>query len=276
MADLSRLSINQVTTQGQWSLSEAIEGYARHNVPAIGIFRDMLEECGLDRAVSLIRDSGLRVASLCAGGRFAAATEVTWKDCLDDNRRAIEEAQAIRAQCLVLIGGGLPPGSKDIKGARARFQEGVAEILDDARSAGVALGIEPQHPMSAADRGCLSGLALANDMCDALGDRGGDTVGVVIDVYHVWWEHRLDEEIARSKGRIRMFHLNDWLSPTDSTRNQRGMMGDGIIDLPRLRKAVEAAGYDGFHEVEIMNSDLWQMDPDELVRVCIERYETAC
>ncbi len=276
MAAIERLSINQVTTRAQWSLAEAIEGYARHGVPAIGIFRDMLDECGLERAVSLIGDTGLKVASLCAGGRFATATKSTWRECIDDNRRAIEEAHAIGADCLVLIGGGLPPGSKDLSGARARFQDGVAEILSDARAAGVALGIEPQHPMSASDRGCLSGLALANDMCDALGDRGGDTVGVVIDVYHVWWEHGLEQQIARARGRIRMFHLNDWLSPTESTRNQRGMMGDGVIDLPRLRKLVEAAGYDGFHEVEIMNSDLWKMNPDELVRLCIDRYVTAC
>ncbi len=275
MDDLTRLSINQVTTRSQWTLAQAIEGYARHQVPGIGIFRDMLAECGVLKACGLIRDTGLAVASLCAGGRFAAADANSWQDILDDNRRAIEEAHALGAQCLVLIGGGLPPGSKDLPGARARYRDGVAALLGDAASAGVRLGIEPQHPMSAADRGCISTLAQANDICDALGDVGGDTVGIVFDLYHLWWEPGVEAQIVRGKGRFSLFHLNDWLSPTENTRNQRGMMGDGVIDIPRLRGLIEEAGYDGFNEVEIMNSDLWKMDPDDLVRLCIERYRTV-
>jgi sugar phosphate isomerase/epimerase len=275
MDDLSRLSINQVTTRGQWNLAQAIEAYARHQVPGIGIFRDMLDDCGTQKAVGLIRDTGLEVASLCAGGRFAAADQSNWQSCIDDNRRAIDDADKLGAQCLVLIGGGLPPGSKDLPGARARYRDGVAKILDEATAAGVRLGIEPQHPMSAADRGCISTLAQANDICDALGDKAGDTVGIVFDLYHLWWEPGVEEQIARARGRFCLFHLNDWLSPTDATRNQRGMMGDGVIDIPRLRGLIEDAGYDGFNEVEIMNSELWKMDPDDLVRLCIERYRSV-
>ena len=271
MPDIDKLAINQVTTRGQWTLAEAIEGYARHGIGAIGIFRDMLAECGLDRAAGLVRDTGMTVTSLCAAGWFGPAAGDRWPAALDDNRRAIEEAHRLGARCLVTIGGGLPPGSKDLPGARGRFRDGVGAILDEARSAGVAIGIEPLNPMSAGDRDCVSTLAYANDLCDEL----GPGTGVVVDLFHLWWEPDLEAQIARARGRILAFHISDWLVPTLETRNSRGMMGDGVIDIPRMRRAVEAAGYDGYNEVEIMSTAWWQRDPDELVATCIERHRSC-
>jgi len=271
MPDIDRLAINQVTTRGQWTLAEAIEGYARHGIGAIGIFRDKLAECGLEKAAGLVRDNGMTVTSLCAAGWFGPAEGDRWQAAIDDNRRAIEEAHRLEARCLVTIGGGLPPGSKDIGGARRRFRDGVAEILDDARAAGVAIGIEPLNPMLAGDRDCVSTLAYANDLCDEL----GAGVGVVVDLFHIWWEPDLEEQIARAAGRILAFHICDWLVPTRATQNSRGMMGDGVIDIPRMRRAVEAAGYDGYNEVEIMSTDWWRHDPDELIATCIERHRSC-
>jgi len=271
MPEIDRLAINQVTTRGQWTLAEAIDGYARHGVRAIGIFRDMLAECGLDEAARRLDGNGMTVTSLCAAGWFGPAAGDRWQAALDDNRRAIEAAHRLGARCLVTIGGGLPPGSKDIHGARQRVRDGVGEILPDARAAGVAIGIEPLNPMTAGDRDCVSTLAFANDLCDEL----GPDVGVVVDLFHLWWEPDLEEQIARASGRILAFHICDWTVPTLATRNSRGMMGDGVIDIARLRGVVEAAGYDGYNEVEIMSDVWWKRDPDELIATCIDRHRSC-
>jgi sugar phosphate isomerase/epimerase len=194
---------------------------------------------------------------------------------LDDNRRAVDEAAALGARCLVLVAGGLAPGSRDIDAARALVADGIAALLPQARAAGVPLAIEPLHPMYAADRACINTLAQANDLCDAL----GDGVGVAIDVYHVWWDPDLAREIARAggAGRILAFHICDWLVPTTDLLLDRGMMGDGVIDLPRIRAAVEEAGYDGFCEVEIFSRENWWKRPGEAVlATCIERYQKVC
>jgi sugar phosphate isomerase/epimerase len=206
---------------------------------------------------------------------FPTADEAGRERARDDNRRALDEALTVGAECLVLVVGGLPQGSKDLAGARMQVEEGIAWLLEQARVAGMKLAIEPLHPMYAADRACVNTLAQANDMCDRL----GDGVGVAVDVYHVWWDPALEAEIARAgrAGRIYAFHVCDWLVPTTDLLLDRGMMGDGVIDLPRIRGWVEAAGYKGAVEVEIFSAaNWWKRDPDEVLAVVKERYRTVC
>jgi sugar phosphate isomerase/epimerase len=262
--DPARLSLNTATVKQKWTLAQMIEGCARHGIRGIAPWRDKLAELGLKKAVSLIRSHDLSVTGLCRGGFFTA------KDWLDDNRRAIEEAHALEADCLVLVVGGLPEGSKDLGHARERVQECISKILLEARQAGVPLAIEPLHPMQAADRACVNTLEQALDMCDAL----GDGIGVAVDVYHVWWDPKLEEQIRRAgRKRILGYHICDWLVPTRDLAFDRGMMGDGIIELGKIRGWIEAAGYSGFHEVEIFSErDWWQRDPDEVLRTMQERY----
>ena len=268
MADKAKLSINQATTRAQWSLEQAIRGYARHGVPGIAVWRDKLAECGTARAATLLADHGLRVTGLCRGGMFPAPDEAGSAAAQDDNRRAVDEAVAIGAECLVLVVGGLPGASKDLAGARAQVRDGIARLLPYARAAKMPLAIEPLHPMYAADRACVNTLGQANDLCDAL----GEGLGVAVDVYHVWWDPALEREIARAGRRILAFHICDWLVPTRDLLLDRGMMGDGMIDIPRIRGWVEAAGYRGFHEVEIFSSEnWWKRDADEVVKTCIAR-----
>ena len=278
MRNLSRdtrlLSINGATLRPQWDLAQIIEGCARAQIGAVAPWRDQVARIGLERAVRLIRDAGLAVSDLCRGGMFPAADAAGRQAALDDNRRAVDEAVALGARCLVLVVGGLPPGSKDIAGARAQVRDGIAALLDYSRAAGVPLAIEPLHPMYAADRACVNTLKQANDLCDAL----GPGVGVAVDVYHVWWDPELDTEIARAgrASRILAFHVCDWLVPTTDLLLDRGMMGDGVIDIRRIRERVEAAGYAGACEVEIMSAnDWWQRDPEEVLRICIERHQTV-
>jgi sugar phosphate isomerase/epimerase len=265
--DPQRLSLNTATVKQQWTLGQAIEGCARHGIRGIAPWRDKLAEMGLKKAASQVKAHGLTVTGLCRGGFFTA------KDWLDDNRRAIEEAHVLEADCLVLVVGGLPRGSKDLGKARDRVKESIAIILPEARAAGVPLAIEPLHPMQAADRACVNTLEQALDLCDAL----GDGVGVAVDAYHTWWDPKLEAQIARAgRRRILGYHICDWLVPTRDLLNDRGMMGDGVIDLPRIRSWVEAAGYAGMHEVEIFSAlDWWQRDPDEVLRVCRERFASV-
>lgn len=266
-ADPGLLSLNTATVKAQWTLAQAIDGCARHGIRGIAPWRDKVAEMGLANAARAVKSHGLTVTGLCRGGFF------TSKDWLDDNRRAIEEAHELGARCLVLVVGGLPEGSKDLGSAREQVTESISAILPIARQANVALAIEPLHPMQAAERACINTLEQALDICDAL----GEGIGVAVDVYHVWWDPKLEQQIRRAgKERILAYHICDWLVPTRDLLNDRGMMGDGVIDLPRIRGWVEGAGYSGFHEVEIFSDlDWWRRAPDEVLRICKQRHATA-
>ena len=275
--DLRWLSLNWATVREQWDLRGAIEGCARHGIPGIAPWREPLQAMGIGEAAHLIRDHGLTVTGLCRAGMFPAADGPGLQTAIDDNKRAIDEAAVIGAQCLVVLAGGMPPGSKDLALARGQAREGIAAVLPHARAAGVPLAIEPLHPMYAADRCCISTLRQASDLCAELDpDRQGG-LGVALDVYHVFWDPDLEAEIARAgaAGRILAFHVCDWLVPTRDLLLDRGMMGDGVIDIPQIRRWVEAAGYTGMIEVEIFSRDWWRRDPDEVLRIIAERYQTV-
>lgn len=273
MADNRKVSLNTATVKQQWTLAQCIEGCARHGFAGIAPWRDVLADMGVESAARQIRDAGLRVSGLCRGGMFPAPEAAGRAAALEDNRRAVDEAVAIGAECLVLVVGGLPEGSKDLAGARDQVRDGIAATLEYARQADMPLAIEPLHPMYAADRACVNTLGQANDLCEAL----GPGLGVAVDVYHVWWDPDLAAEIVRSSAeRLLAFHLCDWLVPTRDLLLDRGMMGDGVIDLALLRQQVEAAGFDGLYEVEIFSAEnWWTRDPDEVMRVILERVETC-
>ncbi|TWS98295.1 sugar phosphate isomerase/epimerase [Reyranella sp. CPCC 100927] len=267
------LSLNTATVRERWTLPQIIEGCARHEVRAIAPWRDQVAACGLDTAARLIRTHGLRVNGYCRGGMFPAADAAGRARASEDNRRAVDEALALGAECLILVVGGLPAGSKDIAGARQQVKDGIAALRDYAHPQKLPLAIEPLHPMYAADRACVNTLAQANDLCDSL----GEGVGVAVDVYHVWWDPALEREIARAGRRILGFHVCDWLVPTSDMLLDRGMMGDGVIDIPRIRRWVEATGYSDCVEVEIFSAgNWWKRDPDEVLRTVRERYVTVC
>ncbi|MBV8030452.1 MAG: sugar phosphate isomerase/epimerase [Betaproteobacteria bacterium] len=268
--DPSRLSLNTATVRKQWKLAQILDGCARHGIRGVAPWRDQVQEFGLDQTARLAKTHGLTVTGLCRGGFF------TGKNWLEDNRRAIAEAHVLGAQCLVLVVGGLLFESKNLVRAREVVRESLQEILPEARQAGVPLAIEPLHPMQAAERACINTLEQALDLCDALdpgGSRGAPALGVAVDAYHVWWDPKLEAQIQRAGSRILAYHICDWLVPTRDLLNDRGMMGDGVIDLPRIRCWVEAAGYAGFHEVEIFSElDWWRKNPDDVLATCKQRH----
>jgi sugar phosphate isomerase/epimerase len=269
--DHSALAINSATVK-TLNLRQLVDGCARAGITAIAPWRDLIQAVGIPQAGKMIRDAGLTVTSLVRGGLFTAADEAGRKAAIEDNRRALDEAAGIGAANLLLIAGGLPPGSKDIVGARAQVRDGLAALLPHARAAKMPLALEPLHPMTAADRGCVTTLGNANDLCDEL----GDGLGVAIDVYHVWWDPTLPREIARAGKRILGYHVCDWLVPTTDLLADRGMMGDGIIDLKGIRRMIEDAGYTAPVDVEIFSANnWWKRNPDEVLRICAERFRSV-
>lgn len=266
---LERLSLNQATIRG-WNLVEAVEGCARAGIPAIGPWREQVAELGLEASARRIRDAGLQVSSLCRGGFFPAASAEERRARIDDNRRAIDEAVALGTDVLVLVCGGVP--GRDVDGARGMVEDGIAALIPYATERGVRLGIEPLHPLFAADRSVVVTLGQANEMVARLGSQ---TVGVVIDVYHVWWDPQVYREIAAAEGHVLGFHVNDWLVPPPDLLAGRGMMGDGVIELRRLRRAADEAGYRGPIEVEIFNHDLWNRPGDEVLERIKARFTST-
>lgn len=273
MDDPNRLSINQLTTRDQWSLHEAVDGYARAGVGAMAVWWEKLREVGVERAARVIRDAGMAVTGYCAGGMLTARDDAHRRRRLDDNRRMVDEAVAIGSSCLVALGGGLDPDDRDIGAARQRALDGFSELLPYLRDAGIVLALEPLHPMVCATRSVLCTLRQANEWCDALG--GGPEVGIALDTYNVWWDPELESQIERAAGRIAAYHVSDWLSDTRDLRFDRGMPGDGVIDLRRFAERVTAAGYRGRHEVEVLSNRWWREDPETVVATVLERFRSV-
>ena len=276
------LSLNTATVRKQGDLVRIVEACARHGIRAIDPWRDQVAAVGLDRAARSLRDAGLELSGYCRGGMFPADA-VHRTAARDDNRRAVDEAKTLGAPCVVLVVGGLPqysrPGSaatKDIAGARAQVEDAIAEMMDYAQRANMPLAIEPLHPAYAADRACVNTTKQALDICDRLDAGCTGALGVALDVYHIWWDPDVLPQITRAgKDRLLAFHVCDWLVPTKDILNDRGMMGDGVIDIKSLRRAVEAEGFSGYSEIEIFSDDWWARPIDEVLRTCIERHRTV-
>jgi sugar phosphate isomerase/epimerase len=268
MQSVSRLSINQYTVRN-WTIPQLLEGCAAAQIPFVSLWRDKIAEAGLDETLKLLGDTGIKVSSVCRGGFFPAATLDQQSRNLEENCRAIDEAAAVGAEVLVLVCGGIL--NHDLDRTRDMVAEGIASLVPYAEQAGVKLGIEPLHPMFAADRSVIVSLSQANAIAQLVGSAN---LGIVIVVYLVWWDPAVYSEIARAAGRIFGFHVNDWIVPLPDILNGRGMMGDGVIEIPRLRNAVTAAGYLGPIEVEIFNDELWQLPGRELLRLVKDRFLT--
>ena len=281
-ADHRWLSINTATLRKQGDLFAIIDACAKAGIPAISPWRDQVAAVGLDRAGQAVKAAGLALSGYCRGGMFPADAD-RLAEARDDNRRAVDEAAALGAPCLVLVVGGLPqfsrPGSapsRDLGAARAMVEDGIGTLLDYARGAGMPLAIEPLHPAYAADRACVNTLAQALDLCDRLDPERTGLLGVALDAYHVWWDPDVAVQIARAgQDRLLAYHVCDWLVPTRDLLNDRGMMGDGVIALRQLRGKVEAAGYRGFVEVEIFSEDWWAKPMTEVLETCIARYRSV-
>ena len=254
-------------TAERHSLIEVVDACARHGIPYVSLWRHKIAESGLDAAVRAVRDAGLRVSSVCRGGMFPAATREERRARIEDNRRAVDEAAALGAEVLVLVCGAAP--DRDIAAARDMVADGIAAVAPYAAERGVTLGIEPLHPAFAGERSCITTLREARRLAERFPE---GAVGVVADVYHIWWDPELYEELGLAAPRLVGYHVNDWLVPQANVLLGRGMMGDGVIDLARIGAAVRRVGYTGPIEVEIFNESIWETPLDELVQLTKERF----
>ncbi|HEY8702103.1 MAG TPA: sugar phosphate isomerase/epimerase family protein [Arthrobacter sp.] len=268
---ISRLSLNTATTK-KWTLAEAVEGCVRAGIPAIGPWRDRVEEAGLDKAAKLIKDAGLRVSSLCRGGFLTAPDADGQAAALADNRAAVLEAVALDTRELFLVVGGLAPGEKDIVAARRRVADRLADLVPFAAENGIRLVLEPLHPMYAADRALISTLGQALDLAAPFDTRD---VGVAVDTFHVWWDPELRAQIERAgrEDRIASYQVCDFNIPIAADPLlSRGFMGDGVIDFATVGAWVRDAGYTGDIEVEIFNQEIWDTDGDTVLETIKARY----
>lgn len=278
------LSINTATVRRQrgrdWPLLQIIAACVERGIGAISPWRDQVQAAGLAATARAVRNHGLKLSGYCRGGMFTYADAAGRDTAREDNLRALDEACELGAACLVLVVGGLPgalagqAAHKDLAGAREQVKEGVAALLAEGRRRAMPLAIEPLHPMYAADRACINTLEQALDLCDALDPARSGALGVAVDVYHVWWDPKLPAQIARAgRDRLLALHVCDWLTPTTDLLNDRGMMGDGVIDLRQIRGWVEEQGFAGYSEVEIFSAgNWWQRDGGEVLDTCIERH----
>jgi sugar phosphate isomerase/epimerase len=279
---LELLSLNTATVRKQAPLDRIIEAVVARGISMIDPWRDQVQAIGLDKVARQLRDAGVRLSGYCRGGFFTALDAPGLAAALDDNRRAIDEAKALGSPCLVLVVGSLPgalagkPQSIDIALARSQVRDGIAASLDYARSVSMPLAIEPLHPMQAADRACVNTLEQALDLCDELDPSRTGALGVALDAYHVWWDPKLAAQIERAGAdRLLAYHICDWLVPTRDLLNDRGMPGDGVIELRKLRGLVEGSGYQGAVEIEIFSDAWWSRPMDEVLDVCISRFKSV-
>ncbi len=270
MDDLSRLCIHTATTK-PWSIEIAVEQFARAGVPGITVWRDAIANRDPKRVGAMIRDAGLSTVSLCRGGFFPALDADGRKRAIADNLRAIDEAEAIGAPLIVLVCGADP--GQPLERSRDQIVEGIRTVAARAREAGVRLAIEPLHPMYADAKSAVNTMQSANDLCDRINE---PNVGVAVDVYHIWWDPNAMAEISRcaAAGRLYAFHVCDWRTPTRDFLLDRGLMGDGCINIPEFRHAVEKGGFDGFIEVEVFSTQYWSMDQSVYLEQIINAYKT--
>jgi sugar phosphate isomerase/epimerase len=261
-----RLSLNHYSIR-QWDFTQLVEGCRKLGITNVGLWRDKINPVGLEKARQLIQESGLSVSSLCRGGFFPYSSDQERLKTIADNQRAVDEAVALGSPLLVLVCGGI--ASAGLDGSRQMVLEGIAGLTPYARARGVKLGIEPLHPMFTANRSVIATLEQANALADQF---PSDTVGVVIDTYHVWWDPNLYRAIERAGSRIFAFHVSDWLVPPPDFLNGRGLMGDGCIEFGKLAAAVNRAGYTGPIEVEIFNQQLWSLPGDEALSLIKKRF----
>ena len=268
-SDLSRLCIHTITTK-PWKIEDAAKNYSAAGVKGITVWRDALEGRNIKQAGKMLRDSDLTIVSLCRGGFFPDKDLNKRKSAIDDNRKAIEEAAELGTSMLVLVCGADP--CQSLEESRKQIRDGIAAIIPDASAAGIKLTIEPLHPMYADTRSAINTLGQANDMAEEL---NSPSVGVAVDVYHLWWDPFLEKEIKRcgENGNLMAFHICDWQVPTNDILFDRGLMGEGCIPVKKIRSWVEAAGFEGFNEVEIFSNAWWKEDQSEFLEKIIKAYK---
>ncbi|QHT66679.1 sugar phosphate isomerase/epimerase [Rhodocytophaga rosea] len=268
LTDFSKLCIHTITTK-PWTIEEAAKSFSREGIGGITVWRDALQGRNIAQTGQMLREHNLQIISLCRGG-FFPHTEISGRQkAIDDNKKAVDEAEALGAPLIVLVCGAVP--SQALEVSRKQIKDGILAVLPYAEAAGIKLAIEPLHPMYADSRSAINTLAQANDMAEEI---NSPWLGVAVDVYHLWWDSQLEQEIYRcgKNENLFAFHICDWKTPTLDMLNDRGLMGEGCINIRQIRSWVEKAGFIGFNEVEIFSNIYWSQDQGEFLKKIKESY----
>ncbi|MFW6217681.1 MAG: sugar phosphate isomerase/epimerase family protein [Verrucomicrobiota bacterium] len=268
MENLSRLAIHTMTTK-PWDLPTACAKYSAAGVPGVGLWRQWLDDRPLAESKQMLDDHGLKAVSLVRSGFYPYTNAAEKQAAYDDNIRALDEAAAVGAPQVVLVCGA--KSELSLPENRKQITEGIASLVDHAAKVGVMLSIEPLHPMYADCRSAVNTIGQCNDMIDQIGE---DWVGIAADVYHIWWDPQLEQEVKRAGKRIIGFHVCDWMTPTTDLLNDRGLMGEGCIDNRSIRQLVESTGLNGPIEVEVFSTRHWARDQDTYLADIIRAYKT--
>jgi len=268
LGDLSQLCIHTISTK-PWNIEQAAKNFSEAGVGGITVWRDALNGRDIKQTGQLLRECNLRIVSLCRGGFFPHRSNVGRKEAIDDNRKAIDEAEALGAPLIVLVCGAVP--GQPLDESRKQIRDGINAVLPHAEAAGVKLAIEPLHPMYADSRSAINTLGQANELAEEL---DSPWIGIAVDVYHLWWDPNLEQEIKRAgqNGNLSAFHICDWKTPTLDLLNDRGLMGEGCINIKEIRGWVEEAGFNGFNEVEIFSNTYWKEDQTVFLKKITEAY----
>jgi len=268
LSDLSRLCVHTITTK-PWTIEQAAKNFSEAGIGGITVWRDALNGRDIKQTGQMLRDYDLNIVSLCRGGFFPNSSASGRQEAIDDNRKAIDEAEALGAPLIVLVCGAVP--GQSLTESRKQIKDGIVAVLPYAEAAGIKLAIEPLHPMYADSRSAINTLGQANDLAEEL---NSPWLGIALDVYHLWWDADLEKEIKRAgqNGNLSAFHICDWKSPTLDLLNDRGLMGEGCINIKEIRGWVEAAGFKGFNEVEIFSNLYWQEDQAVFLKKITEAY----
>ena len=270
--DFSKLCIHTQTTK-PWTLEECIINFASAGVKGISIWRHLLEGKDLDKIKLLLDSNRMDVVSLVRGGFFPSVDPKKRLSAIEDNQLAIEQASALGAPLVVLVCGAEPKQS--LESSRQQIKEGITALIPLAEKRKVKLAIEPLHPMYGAEKSAILTLGQANEMCELI---DSPWVGIAIDVYHLWWDDQLKNEIIRcgKNKNILAFHICDWRVNTIDFLTDRGLMGEGCIDIKKIREWIEAAGFDGYNEVEVFSERLWSKDQKQYLKDIKKSYINYC
>lgn len=270
---VSRLALNLITVGTEHPLERILDLCAAHGIRTVSLWQSHFESLGVSRAAELLRARGIAVATICRMSGFGSADDdASWQTALGEARQLVEQAVQLSADSITVIGGGLSARTPDLGETRQRIIAGITEVLPHARSAGVTLALEPLHPMVAAERGAVNTIAQAA----AIARQFDGGVGVMLDAYNTWWDPALEVSIADCAGLVSGLQVSDWLVPTRDLAFDRGMMGDGVIDIRHIRTLTDTAGYNGPIEVEILSSEWSKRDPDQVIRTVVERFTRCC
>ena len=268
LTDFSRLCIHTITTK-PWSLEKALGMYEEAGVRGISVWDMHLEDKTPSRLKQIISGSDLEIVSYVRGGFLAHLNESDRLRAIKSNLKHLDLAATVGAPLMVLVTGSDPKQS--LEESRDQILMGIDTILPYATDLGIRLGIEPLHPMYADTRSAINTIAQALDICRKI---GSPFVGIVVDVYHVWWDPALEESInlCGSEEKLFAFHICDWKVPTTDLLNDRGIMGEGCIPIRKIRQMAENAGFKGFLEVEIFSDHYWSIDQTIFLSKILDAY----